>query len=562
MRGFFSRLSSGFAISPRVSQQLSRQVSKIAVPKISAPSLDLPDEKALQINIPEAVIDPVFVPSISDYEMMRKFFPSDQCDRQIESCNFYFTGVSDKKGKSIIREGVNFLNKYKVKSLNFDECVIDDSGAEEIAQFIRENKISFEEIRIRKCRISSAGMIKIAEAFEHNYYVSNIFCDNIILSDREVILGSPESADTLASVTDALEKNFSIITGKLAITPNNLCYRETGGFKIRNGKLLEEVVRDYAKMTMGPRFLMQFYGHLESVKSGRNTEFDAQIDKMLLLKSPYHAFKEDLDKAFLQRLFRNVPHQEKLDFIKSGNSNRVISAISKLRKYEGHEWDPLFEGRLPFEGFEFEVRSTNQALIDEGRELRNCIGTYAKFCIENGDQIVSIINPETKESLSTIHFLVNFDEEKIFLKQHEGEERMTPSPLEQKACEKFMAAVNSGEIKINFAALKEARELREEEWSKTQQEIFDINFDPEDKVHYKKVLNGVSNLMKDTPTIRENFLLTAKEEMRVYLRSNDVIVPIDLAPYGKEVNPDNSPSRSIVQMLQGQRKADNVYFVP
>lgn len=167
------------------------------------------------------------------------------------------------------------------------------------------------------------------------------------------------------------------------------------------------------------------------------------------------------------------------------------------------EWPTIIEGDYEApNGLCIVPLGTTQELIEEGKRMSHCVGTYADRCMYRGSNIVSI-RDKAGRSLSTAEItfdaVMGIDENqpsyKMNLVQHRSKQNMVPTEDAIQALESFMTDIKKGRINISEEVIK--REVNKE-YNRSVNSIYStIGFNPDNESGVgDMVLNYYSRYMK------------------------------------------------------------------
>lgn len=100
-----------------------------------------------------------------------------------------------------------------------------------------------------------------------------------------------------------------------------------------------------------------------------------------------------------------------------------------------------------------------QDLVEEGKRMNHCVGTYMNKCLYESSHVFSIRN-ENGESLSTFEFIQDNDEEKIVLNQHYAKGNTEVSEELSRIVNLFLQDLNNKTIPMDLPHLMREQEDR------------------------------------------------------------------------------------------------------
>lgn len=111
------------------------------------------------------------------------------------------------------------------------------------------------------------------------------------------------------------------------------------------------------------------------------------------------------------------------------------------------EWEPLFEGEYweAKNGVRFYPLVNAEALSNEGRVMKHCVGSYASSCMTRNYHIMSLTDKEGKRlSTLTVQDYFEGDKRQIRHSQNRSVSNAAPSQKAKDATEEFIETVNKG----------------------------------------------------------------------------------------------------------------------
>ncbi len=248
------------------------------------------------------------------------------------------------------------------------------------------------------------------------------------------------------------EKDLSQRVGEKNVLLTSVSQSEQFEKLLRRNLQIKDMIDDFAAVMIVPRILICM------VEQGIDKK-TIMSEEGLILQSAKRAardiFCQNFDNEQIQEMSKSWHRPFAQDYVQSR-----LGALS---------WPSLFAKEkiaippeiVAAEGYSLVVRTDSNALKEEGRALRHCVGSYSNLCFSGSSHIISVVN-EKGESLSTIELEVDYLDETIKLSQHHGYKNEPPSEQCQAAQKWFMEQILSGEIKINHDSLFEAKNHRVE----------------------------------------------------------------------------------------------------